>query len=250
MGHDRRALKSMKKTARLSSSKADCGGGAIQSPAERFFNVAKTRPSHCLTGAVEAVEALKLYSVAELLVARPACAPPHPPVLARTCSAGWEAWASEHKVKLIWINPDTDQGRRFCRGVGVAALLTRPIDQTMLDAMTESLEDYGISSAMVIERMPNVAPPAVPAPSLTHHTAAKHEEDFFHWLRRALSRELDDCSAEAMLACAEVILADVSNEDEDVRAQQLLALQDVIMECGAPMCAEELAARWYAVMMP
>lgn len=67
-------------------------------------------------------------------------------------------------------------------------------------------------------------------------------EAFTSWLRLALSEELGE-DAEGILASVQVILEGIAEDPE-----ALVSCCEVVRDCGAPLCAERLGARWQAAV--
>lgn len=247
------------------SSRRAASSAVAAAPVERFFDAVKGRPDYCCTGHSHVLEALRLYSVTELMVSVDARAPPTPAAAdngfsGRSSAAGWQAWAEQHKAKLQIVQPDTSLGKKFCEGVVVGALLSRVIDEDLMDSMMEPYE-YDMVN---LQRSAAVSPSARREEQRSCHNCppktqpipkvpSSPREEFFLWLRASLDAELDnECSVEGLLACTEVLVQSAEENMQDVEevASALMSAEEVLRDEGALRSAESLSAHWYAIMEP
>eukprot|EP00929_Paragymnodinium_shiwhaense_P076892 TRINITY_DN39583_c0_g1_i1.p1 TRINITY_DN39583_c0_g1~~TRINITY_DN39583_c0_g1_i1.p1 ORF type:complete len:247 (+),score=11.31 TRINITY_DN39583_c0_g1_i1:110-850(+) len=229
------------------------------SPVECFFDTTKCRPDYCCTGLSHVLEALKLYSVKELLVAVDTKAPAE--FAGLSPAAAWQALAQQHKATLQIVQPDTSLGKKFCKGVVVGALLSRAIDHDLMESLMEPWSHE-------VMHLPRSVSAASPTAGLQCHRRCRDSErktqlfprmplsprqEFFLWLRGSLQAELNnECCSESLLACAEVLLQSVEDNSQDIEevVSALLSAAEVLRDEGAVRSADSLPAHWYAIVQP
>jgi hypothetical protein len=188
-----------------------------------------------------------MYAVEELLVAEKVS-------VGGIDIFGWSELATSHKVPEVHVvKKDCSSGRRFCEGVRVGALLRRPLDFDMDSPLYQNtckneyalpLSSFGFGEdscdcCSTLEELPLVRDPA----DQLLASDSPHDE-FFLWLRVALSAEVDSASALSLFDGVFVILMETMSDACSMEEAILNAQEILISE--APKCASEIASIWCA----
>lgn len=183
-------------------------------PLDRFLELVAKPDS--ISGALycygedETAAALEMGAVEILLLA--------PSVSGRT-AAQWRALAAAHNTEVVEVEDSSDKGTSFCQSYGVGGCLRWPVSAELLDEPEHDDEKIDVLGEMEqdAEFTTNIAPQDMGSPS---RAGAPLQKDALAWLEAALNESLEDAaSAEALTACAEVLLADESADMCEVITQ-------------------------------
>lgn len=231
---------------------AGCATSFGNSETERalnYFFELTIKDSMCCYGEGMTLKALQMGAVEHLLIAEQAVAE------TQTTLDVWKAMAAAYGTSVVEIHPGTEQGSKFCKSFIVGGCLRWPLDLEMLEQSdaedhaddakeTKPFEDQGQDETNGTSSKCNDSESVlacVPGPAPLPDIQCAHMETL-QWFEVELKDVFDDpSSAEALVACVEVLLTDDATPRDEVEEGVLALLSS---ECVPQELALELISRW------
>lgn len=225
-------------------------GKEAEEALSRFFEQAAqpSSPEEALVcyGWAQTAAALRLGAVRTLLVGAGAPGPDGAPKPDGGENAGgWKALSGLHGTEVVEVAGCSEKGAHFCHAFAVGGCLRWPLDPELLEGAegaedadgpeeTEGVDgsDADVVGAVAAQALASAVAEAALSSTVPSESADSDaaERSLFEWLQSSLQESLGDASAaEALTACAQVLLADESAPACETVAQaaELLAGEGV-----------------------